>query len=232
MKSFRTLLMAGAASLFALTAFASVGGSGNYADLIGAGEGGQGDAAWSATNPGSTATGRYQFLYDNFVRYGYIDGSQSRRPSPGAGEWSGVVWTGKDGVTSRSDFMNNRAAQDNMLGSFTQDNWSSISGSTPLGTTVNGVQVTQGGALYAAHMLGSGAYQKWAACGYQPQCLDSKIAADHGWTLQQYNDHLMRRMAEGGGYDPSVVASADGGAGGGGMAAPIEQMKLKLMPWS
>lgn len=230
MRPIRTFIAAGAVSLFSLSAIASTGaGAGNYADLIGAGEGGQGAGAWSATNPGSTATGRYQFLYDNFVRYGYIDGSRSTRPRAGAGEWTGVVWTGKDGVYSRSDYMNNHAAQDNMLNLYTQDNWNSISGSTPLGSTVNGVPITQGGALYAAHMLGAGAYNTWAACGYQPQCLDADIAAAHGWTLQEYNDHLMKRMAEGGGTDPSLVASS---GGNGGVTDSIDWLDLNLMPWT
>lgn len=232
MKTFKTILFASAFS--ALTVFAHaapgpVGGSGNYADLIGAGEGGQGEGAWSATNPGSTATGRYQFLYDNFKRYGYIT-QDSPRPSPGSGEWAGVTWTGKDGVNSRTDFMNNRAAQDAMLNDFTQDNWNSISSNTPVGTTVNGVQITQGGALYASHMLGAGAYNEWAACGYQAHCLDAQIAADHGWTQQEYNDHLMGRVAQGGGYDPSVVASS--GGGGDGSTPAIEQPQLALMPWT
>lgn len=226
MKLFRMSLMSSALSVFALTAVASVG-TGNYADLVYKGEGGGNPAA---TTPLGSASGKYQFTYATLKDLGYITSGPVKVP-PGAGEWSGVVWSGKDGVNSRSDFLNNVAAQDAALETFTQNNWNSISSITPLGTSINGVEMTQGGALYAAHMLGEGGYKAWASCGFQAECLMSSQASANNMTKEQLQAHLMKRVAEGGGYDPSVIASSDTG-GTGGTSAPIEFMKLKLMPWS
>lgn len=217
--------------LFTNPAVSSVdsAGSGNYADLVMGGEGG---GNWSATNPGSTATGGYQFTYGTLVDLGFIKPGQ-KTPGPGAGSWSGIEWTGKGGVYSRSDFMANRGAQDLALNDFTQRNWNLISSNTPVGTTVNGVTMTQGGALYAAHMLGPGGYNQWASCNFQASCLDAKIASAHGWTQEEYKNHLMKRIAEGGGYDTSLIASSGGGAGGmGGTTPSIETFDTKLMCWN
>lgn len=206
---------------------ASTGGTGNYADLVYKGEGGGNPAA--TTTLGS-ASGKYQFTYATLKDLGYITSGPATVPA-GAGEWSGVVWSGKDGVNSRTDFLRDEAAQDAALDTFTQKNWNHISQYTPLGTEVNGVQMTQGGALYAAHMLGPGGYEQWASCNFQAHCLNSDQAAANKMTKEQLQAHMMKRVAEGGGYDPSVIASS-GSGGGGGMTPPIEQLQLRLMPWT
>ena len=104
--------------------------------------------------------------------------------------------------------MANQAAQDAALSRLTERNWSSIASSTPLGETVNGVPMTEGGALYATHMMGAGGYREWASCGFQPACLDPAQAAANNMTVEEYQAHLMKRVAEGAGVDPSNIEAA------------------------
>lgn len=227
---FRSILMASVVSVAAFSAVASTnpnnGTLGNYADLVYKGEGGGNPAA--TTDRGS-ASGKYQFTYPTLKSLGFIKSGPKNVPA-GSGEWAGVVWAGKNGVNSREDFLKNVAAQDAALNEFTQSNWNAIQAVTPLGTTVNGVQMTQGGSLYAAHMLGEGGYKAWASCGFQSHCLLQDQADANHMTKEQLQAHMMNRLAEGGGYDPSVIASSGGGMGGSTPA--IEQIQLNLMPWT
>ena len=213
-----------AAMLVALTFAlpASAQEMGDYGDLVMSGEGG---GNWAATNPGSTATGGYQFIHGTLVDLGFVQAGGST-PSKGAGDWENVVWTGKGGVNSRAEFMASKSAQNLALSELNNTNWASISSVTPLGQTINGIAMTQGGALYAAHMLGSGGYSKWASCGFQAYCLDAGIAAAHNWTQEQYQAHLMGRIAAGGGVDPSLIT-----ASGYGGALEVEIPEVKLMLW-
>ena len=197
---------------------------GNYADLVKRYESG-GD--YAAMNDASTAAGAYQITYGTLIDYGMIDESQSSRPDfDDNTDWDSVTWTGKHGVESLSDFHGNESAQDAVFSELTQRNWNTISGSTPVGEEVNGVPMTQSGALNAAHMLGPGGYQDWASCGFQASCLDPEKAASNNMTVDEWQDHLMNRVAEGGGYDSDMVMDGDFG---GGNAAQMPE--ISLMPW-
>jgi len=181
-----------------------------------------GAAAWTATNPSSTATGAYQFLFGTLQDMGYISSSSSKPPN-GAGDWSGTIWTGQDGVWSREQFMASQAAQNAALERFTQQNLGAISGSWTPGQVVNGIPLTAGGVAAATHMLGAGGFNQWAASGFSPSGLDASIAAAHGWTPEQYNQHLMGRVAGGGCFDPGDIQPGEEGVG--------ELPEVFLMPW-
>jgi hypothetical protein len=180
---------------------------GSYSDVITRFESG---GRLDATNDDSTATGKYQFLYGTLAELGYIEKSASNQPPPGAGEWSNVVWTGQDGIHSRADFMASEAAQNAALDRFTQNNLTAISGTFTEGQIINGIPMTSGGAAAAAHMLGSGGFNKWAASGFSAAGLDAGIAAAHGMTPEEYNNHLMKRVAAGGCFDPGDIKSSGG----------------------
>lgn len=200
---------------------------GNYADLVFKHEGG---GRIDATTKLGSASGKYQFTYATLKGLGFIASGPSKVPA-GAGEWAGVQWTGKGGVYSRQQFLNNGAAQDLALNEFTQSNWNRIQANVPVGTTVNGVQMTQGGALFAAHMLGNGGFNQWASCNFQAHCLDAGQAAANNMTKEQLQAHMMKRIAEGGGYDPSVIASSGGDGLGGGIPV-VAPPSIVLMPWT
>lgn len=174
--------------------------------------GGQG---YSATNPTSSATGAYQFTIGTLKSLGFI----THIPGPassyfGSSSWEGVVWSDSAramGVNSRSDFMANHHAQDVAFSRLTQQNLSAVSNSWSPGSVVNGVRMTPGGVAAAVHMLGAGGFKRWAASGFSPSGLNAAHAAAHGWTPEQYNKHLMNRIAQGGCMDPSSIAMSDEG---------------------
>jgi hypothetical protein len=185
-----------------------------------------GNLGYGATTKLGTATGAYQFTFDTLVSLGYIEKGQSL-PKFGDDPWNGVRWTGKDGVFSRSQFLATPGAQDRAFQAFSARNWSSISSMVPVGKTVNGVPMTEGGALFAAHMMGAGGFNQWASCNFQSHCLDPKQAAANNMTLEQYQAHLMKRVAKGGGADPGNIQIAEGMGGEVGRIT----YRMTLMPW-
>lgn len=182
-------------------------GGESYGDYIGRIEGG--GKGHHATNPGSTATGKYQFLIGTLKNLGYVSGWDGKASDYfGDASWSGVKWTGKDGITSREAFMNSPGAQDNAFAEFTQKNLDSVAGKWVPGEVVNGVKMTPGGVAAATHMLGTGGFTKWAKSGFSPSGLDAGIARAHGWSQASYNNHLMKRVATAGCMDPGDITSS------------------------
>jgi len=194
----------------------------DYANMVLAGEGG---GRWDVTNylQESTASGAFQFTYGTLQELGYISpdsrsvGSDMYAP----GEWTGVTWTGLDGVNSRMDFLNNQAAQVSALSRFTENNLNIIN--ADYNDEANGVPLTPGGVGYASHFLGAGGFNQWASCGYQPSCLpEAALNSNASYDAQGMNDMLMGRMAEGAGVDPSCINAGDFE----GFISPVV-----LMPW-
>lgn len=195
-------------------------GSQSYNDLVLRGESGGNQ---HATTQLGSATGTYQFTAATLKGLGYISSLPEGGVPAGDGEWQGVSWTGQDGVRSRQDFMDNMYAQDQALARLTEQNLVSISSN--IGGTANGIPVTEGGAAYAAHMMGAGGFNQWASCGYQPECLDPSQAAANNMTLEEYQAHLMNRMAEGAEVDPSNITQEGGYEG-------EDLPPAALMPWT
>ena len=71
----------------------------------------------------------------------------------------GGKWTGKNGVNSEQDFLNNHVAQEDAVRSLAEQNWRSIQNhgfDDYVGQTVNGTYITVEGLLAGAHLLGTG----------------------------------------------------------------------------
>lgn len=202
----------------------------SYSEMVFAGEADH--RGYGSTTDLGTATGAYQFTFETLQDLGYVEKGQ-QRPAFGKDPWEGVKWTGKGGVNSRTEFLADGAAQDQALGDFTEKNWASIQSKTPLDTTVNGVPMTQPGALYAAHLLGTGGFAQWASCDFQAHCLSSGQASANGMTKDELQAHLMGRVAKGAGVDPSTITGggSGGGSGMGGGVSSFETVAMKLMPW-
>lgn len=215
--------------------FAALAGTPALAEMPeGCGEGGDygeyirsiesGAQGYSATNPGSTATGAYQITLGTLQSLGYISsysGPASRYF--GNSSWDGVVWTGLDGVRSREQFMANHGAQDRAMAELTRRNLQSVAGSYTPGQVVNGIPLTSGGVAAAVHMLGAGGFRQWAASGFSASGLNATHAANHNWTPEQYNQHIMNRVASGGCMDPNDIAIGEDSI----TALP----EIFLMPW-
>lgn len=192
-------------------------------------ESGSFEGNYSQTTPLGTATGAYQLPFAALKEAGYVSGGAL--PAYGAGEWPGVTWTGKNGINSRADFLASKTAQDDAFLSNTNMNWSYIQNMVPLGKKVNGIEFTKEGALSAAHMMGMGGFEKWSKCGFQSSCLIPEHAEANKMTLDEFQAHLMKRVAEGGGMDPGDIVVGEGsGNSGGGNKEASEIPSAYLMP--
>jgi hypothetical protein len=89
--------------------------------------------------------GLYQMGRPALTDVGYID------PSTGN-------WTGKDGISSQDDFLNNTPVQNDAVRRYYVKLWSYIPSDvrSSVGTQVGGVDITDSGLLAGAHLLGQG----------------------------------------------------------------------------
>lgn len=215
-----------AVGILALTA--SVASAATFQEMVRLWESGSHAGNYQQTTPLGTATGAYQLPYAALKDAGYVAGGGV--PAYGAGEWPNVTWTGKDGINSRADFLNSVKAQDTAFASNTEMNWNYIKNKVPLGQTINGISFTKEGALAATHMMGMGGFEQWASCGFKSSCLIAEHAEANNMTLDEYQAHLMKRVAEGGGMDPGDIKIAEGGDGGTGSGAASTAPRPYLMP--
>ena len=113
--------------------------------------------------------------YKAFNKYGYagkyqmgeaalIDAGYYKKPSCiYNNDWSGI-FTGKDGVKSIQDFLNNPTAQENAQITFKKKQWGylkAVGAHKYLGKTINGILITQSGLLAGAHLKGAGSVIKY-----------------------------------------------------------------------
>ena len=96
--------------------------------------------------------GKYQMGESAMIDAGYYKKTSHNYNN----DWSGQ-FTGKDGVYSVQDFLNNRQAQENAQKAFKQAQWRYLqnSGATKyLGQTINGIKITPAALLGGAHIGG------------------------------------------------------------------------------
>ena len=109
---------------------------------------------WSAVNQFGYL-GRYQMGAAALIDAGYAaPGSTNRN----------IIWTGRDGVNSTQDFLNNHQAQNNAINRYNQVQWGYIQNlglDRYVGQTINGQVITQSGLLAGAHNLGVGNLQRY-----------------------------------------------------------------------
>ena len=104
--------------------------------------------------------GAYQFEGWALINLGYYtdDGN------PNANRWIDGYWTGKDGINSKQDFLNNPAVQDKAARQWMQDfvwGWVQDLGLDQyVGQTIGGVAITASGLLAGAHLRGAPAVQQ------------------------------------------------------------------------
>ena len=113
--------------------------------------------------------------YKAFNRYGYagkyqmgeaalIDAGYYKKPSGRFNnDWSGI-FTGRDGVRSIRDFLNNPVAQENAQIIFKKRQWGylkAVGAHNYVGKTINGYMITPSGLLAGAHLKGAGSVAKY-----------------------------------------------------------------------
>lgn len=164
-----------------------------------------------------SAAGAYQFIPSTLGELGYTYSTN------GSWKWSNVGWTSKSvamGVSSLDDFRYTAAGhrlQDQAFDEFTEGNWRALSSTAKsyIGKVVNGVVVTEGGLLSAAHFLGAGGMNNFAANGFEGSNLNnlSAILSQNGMTIERLNQYVMSRIAGGAAAHGGIAgASGYGGA--------------------
>src|SRR3954452_16081982 len=134
--------------------------SGTYQDYIKAIRQYESNSNYGNLNETYGFAGAYQIIEDSLQRIGYYKGAAT----PNKNDWTGG-WTGKDGISSISDFLSHPAVQDKAFMQLQQ--WVWTTGFTDfnvkpyIGQTINGVTVTESGLLAGAHLVGSPALLKY-----------------------------------------------------------------------
>jgi len=96
--------------------------------------------------------GKYQMGEMALKDAGYYKGDSTPRINDWIGEW-----TGKDGVWSKEDFLNNPQAQENAIREFHKKVWKYIKAlglDKYVGKTVAGIKITESGLIGGAHLVG------------------------------------------------------------------------------
>ncbi len=96
--------------------------------------------------------GKYQMGEMALKDAGYYKGDSTPRKNDWIGEW-----TGKDGVWSKEDFLNNPQAQENAIREYHRKVWKYIKAlglDKYVGRTIGGVLITESGLLGGAHLVG------------------------------------------------------------------------------
>lgn len=103
--------------------------------------------------------GKYQMGEMALVDAGYYRKSNGKYNN----DWTGI-FTGKDGVKSISDFLNNPQAQENAQIIYKKKQWGylkAVGADKYVGKVINGYTITQSGLLAGAHLKGAGSVIKY-----------------------------------------------------------------------
>ena len=129
--------------------------------------------------------GAYQFEGWAMINLGYYkdDGN------PNANQWKAGYWTGKDGINSEQDYLNNPAVQDSAAHQWMQNfvwGWVKDAGLDHyIGQNVAGINITASGLLAGAHLRGASAVQQFLSSGGKNDPADP-----YGTPVSQYISHF------------------------------------------
>lgn len=144
--------------------------------------------------------------YKAFNKYGYagkyqmgemamIDAGYYIKKGNFNNDWSGI-FTGKDGVYSITDFLNNPQAQENAQIIFKKRQWGylkAVGADKYIGKVINGYTITKSGLLAGAHLKGAGCVINYLKSDGKNNACDA-----FGTSVETY----MKKFA---GYDVSEI---------------------------
>lgn len=164
----------------------------------------------SATNPDSTATGRYQFTQAALVDAGWFEKESGVTSDDfGEGEWSNGSWKENPyGISSRQEFMENQEAQDHLMEQYTKNNWNTLErlGTTDYaGAEWNGVILDDAALLAGSHLLGPAGLDEYLRNG----TVNGEALANH----PDMERLLHERMSQFSGQDVSELTGREFVAG-------------------
>ena len=135
--------------------------------------------------------GKYQMGETALIDAGYYKKASRRYNN----DWSGE-FTGRDGVYSIQDFLNNPLAQENAQIIFKKRQWSylkAVGAHSYLNLFINGIEITPSGLLAGAHLKGAGSVIEYLRSGGKNNSKDG-----FGTTIESY----IKQFA---GYDVSEI---------------------------
>lgn len=155
-----------------------------------------------------------------------IDSGYYKKKSPYNNDWSGT-WSGKNGVSSKDDFLKSPKAQEEAQMDFKKAQWLQIKSlglDKYVGKMINGVEITPSGILGAAHLKGPGGVKKYLESNGKNNPKDG-----FGTSVENY----MKKFS---GYDltpitgrclkSNQIPSANPDKGTTGFAAPVNAQQF------
>lgn len=128
--------------------------------------------------------GKYQMGESALISCGYYKKSpDNSAKNTYNNDWTGI-WTGKDGVYSKRDYLNNKEAQENAMMIYKRQQWTTLKNKGALnyiGKTIKGIKVTESGLLGAAHLGGASGVSKFLRTNgsYNPPDINGKRMSDY-----------------------------------------------------
>lgn len=124
-----------------------------------------------------------------------IDAGYYRRDSTRANDWRGS-WTGKNGINSLNEFLNNNAIQNQAITGYHDVLWDQITArglDSKVGQIYKGVPISQSGLIAAAHLIGASGLRR---------CLNGGSCSDAN------NTTALSYMSQFGGFDASPITGS------------------------
>jgi hypothetical protein len=106
--------------------------------------------------------GKYQLGSAALVDQGYIKPDAYAKYGTSALQYPSS-WSGKDGITSKSDFLNNGSVQEKAMDNLLQSNYSTLTRTGGIRSTDDSSTVA--GMLATSHLLGAGGATRWRVTG-------------------------------------------------------------------
>ncbi len=159
--------------------------------------------------------GKYQFGEDALTDLGYYLGDNT-----GRNDWKGQ-WTGKDGINSKQDFLNNGPVQEKIVRAWFDLLWNSRIKSLNLqkyeGQILNDAPITITGMLAASHLVGPGDLKKYLLSGGTIDRADdngvkaSEYMVKFGSYESPYSvDHSVSEVLQGGSGNDGFITQSSG----------------------
>lgn len=191
--AYRRFAAAALAGLLSATALVAANNAGvrDYLDLASRHE-----ASRSCTRSpsNSSAIGYYQMTLAALRDIGLKDD---------AGNWLDNEW----GITSDEEFQCHRAANDEAMKRFTENNWAILGEEVKdrIGRSAYGVLIDAASLLAGAHFLGARGMNDFVLCGMHATCLSERAVLTNGRDPDRIHRKLIRRMKAAAGLNLSEL---------------------------
>lgn len=172
---------------------------------------------FSQVNPASTAIGGYQMTEAALVATGYATYNGPVTAADQNGSDANLTFTGKNGINSVQDFLNNPQVQTQAATQYAADTWSTLNSNgvvnSYLGQTVAGQTLNQSALLSGAYVLGPTGLKEYLQNGGQVYTTANGYPCASGSSGCSYNAALtavaQKRISDGSQYNSSSITGAD-----------------------